>query len=248
MKMTLLEMVQNILSSINGDDVNSIGDTTQSQAVAEEVKTAYYVLLEQQDQPYQKEAVQLLASQNPSMPTHMKLSDNIKQLSWVKYNNIQDGKNNWENVEYLDPEEFLIHSLNISNKDTSKEVIDFSDVKIYVGTNQSPRHYTTFDEEWLIFDSYRSSVEDTLQETNTLAWAFTVPKWEMKDSFVPKLRVDLFPLLLAESKDAVFRNQKQVASSKDEQRSRRLITQHQNRSHRLAAKQRTSRGPDYSRP
>lgn len=249
MRMTLLEMTQNILNAIKGDNVNSIGDTPQAQSIAEEIKTAYYVLLEQQDQPYQKEAIQILASQDPNRPTHMQVPENVKQLLWIKYNDLESGTNNWTDVEYLDPEDFLLRSLGMANQTGVLEVTDFSDAKLYISTNSAPRYYTTFDEQWLVFDSYNNSLEDTLQETNTLSWAYTVPEWRMEDSFRPKLRVDLFPLLLAEAKAAVFPNQKQVASAKDEQRARRLITQHQNRSHRISAKQKNSRVKnDYSRP
>lgn len=249
MRMTVLEMTQNILNAINGDDVNSIGDTTQAQQVAEEIQTAYYVLLQQQDQPYQQEAVQLYASQDTARPTHMQVPDNVSQLKWIKYNDRADGNNNWETVEYLDPEDFLVRSVGMANQTSVREVTDFSDAKLYVATDQTPNYYTTFDEQWLVFDAYNSSLEATLQETNTLAWGFTVPAFRLEDSFVPKLRVDLFPLLLAEAKSACFTNQKQVASSKDEQRSRRIITQHQNRSHRVKAKQSNSRAKnDYSRP
>lgn len=248
MRMTLLDMTQNILSSIKGDRVNSIGDTSQAEAVAMEIKTAYFTLLEQQDQPYQQAAIQLEASQNTARPTHMTIPANVKQIEWIKYNDLESGNNNWVDVKYLDPESFLIRSVGMANQTSILEVTDTTDVKLYVATDQAPKYYTTFDEQTLIFDAYNSALESTLQETNTLAWGHTVPEWRMADDFVPKLRVDLFPLLLAEAKSACFTNQKQVASTKDEQRARRLITQHQNRRHRLDEKRQTSKGPDYSRP
>jgi hypothetical protein len=246
--MTLLDMTQNILSAIKGDRVNSIGDTSQAEAVAQEIKTAYYTLLEQQDQPYQKGALQIEANQDLTRPTHMTIPENVKQIDWIKYNDRKSGKNNYVNVEYLDPEDWLLRSVGMAGQTNILEVTDASGVKIYIATDQAPKYYTTFDEQTLIFDAYNSSLENTLQETNTIAWGYTVPAWRMTDDFVPKLRVDLFPLLLAEAKSACFTNLKQVASTKDEQRARRLITQHQNRNHRLAEKRKTSKGPDYSRP
>ena len=42
MKMTLLEIVQNILSAMDAEEISSISDTIESQQVAEEVKTTYY--------------------------------------------------------------------------------------------------------------------------------------------------------------------------------------------------------------
>lgn len=45
MKQTLLEMVQLILSSIDGEEVNSIDDTVEANQVALIVKSVYYDML-----------------------------------------------------------------------------------------------------------------------------------------------------------------------------------------------------------
>lgn len=247
MRMTLLEMVQDILEALNGDEVNSIGDSVEAIQVAGEIKTAYYVLLNQSDQPYQEGAVQLTPSVDLDRPTHMKLPDNIKQVHWVRYNDNDD--DGWRDIQYICPEDFLKQSLDLFNQSPVKEVVDFSDVRLYIKTDRAPCYYTTFDEQWLIFDAYNSALESTLQNNNSVVWCSTVPDWQQEDDFVPKLRVDLFPLLMSEARSAAFINIKQVANSKDEQRSRRLITQHQNEKHRIRDKQAKSFGShDYSRP
>lgn len=249
MRMTLLEMVQDILEALNGDEINSIGDSNEALQVAGEIKTAYYTLLGQSDQPYQEGPIQLIPSGDTDRPTHMQLPDNVKQVKWVRYNDTSENTNTWKEVKYIDPETFLKQSLYLSNQSAVKEVVDFSDIKLYVKTDETPKYYTTFDEQWLIFDGYNSSLDSTLQNDKTAVWASTVPVWEETDSFVPKLRVDLFPLLMSEARSAAFINIKQVANSKDEQRARRLSTQHQNEKHRIKAKQADSRSEnDYSRP
>ena len=43
-KMTLLEMTQNILSAMDSDAVNSIGDTVESLQVADVIVETYYEL------------------------------------------------------------------------------------------------------------------------------------------------------------------------------------------------------------
>ena len=44
-KLTVLEIVQNILSDLNSEEVNSISDTIEADQVAEIVKTTYLDLV-----------------------------------------------------------------------------------------------------------------------------------------------------------------------------------------------------------
>jgi len=44
-KMTVLEIVQDILNDIDGDEVNSIDDTLESEQVAQIVKSTYDAII-----------------------------------------------------------------------------------------------------------------------------------------------------------------------------------------------------------
>ncbi len=249
MKKTLLEMVQNILSSMKSDEVNSIGDSVLAYDVAQEIESTYYILLEEHNSEYQRGLIQLTPSTDPTKPTHMKIPENAKELQWIKYNNLSTDDVGWEEVCYLDPEDFVQRSVQLANQDNVLEVEDFSGSPLYVKSNQQPKYYTTFDEEWLVFDGYNATLDTTLQSSKTMCWAITFPAFEFEDNFVPRLKADLFPRLIAEAKSACFINFKQTANSKEEQRSRRLATNYQSRQHRVREKQPTSRSVnDYSRP
>ena len=50
--MTLLEIVQDILSDMDSDEVNSINDSVESLQVAQIVKTAYYNIVDGKDYPW----------------------------------------------------------------------------------------------------------------------------------------------------------------------------------------------------
>lgn len=248
MKMTLLDIVQNILSSANGSEVNSIGDSVEALQAASEVETAYFVLVNEFDQDTFKAAVQLDPSLDPDRPTHMKIPSNVSSFDWIRYKDTSNG-DKWVDVQYLNPEEFLLRSFKLTGQDATQVVEDFNGVEITVASDRAPCFYTSFDDEWLIFDGYNRAVESTLQNSKTVSWAYVSPEWRNEDSFIPKLRVDLFPRLLSEAKSAFFINHKQVANSKEEQRSRRLITNFQNRQHRDQNNQSTSSTQnDYSRP
>ena len=54
-KRTLIDMVQNIMSSMDSDTVNSITDTTESSAIADIIETTYYDLTTNRVIPEHKE-------------------------------------------------------------------------------------------------------------------------------------------------------------------------------------------------
>lgn len=85
MKMTLLELTQNILSALNSDQVNSIGDTPESLQVAECVKSTYFNMLGRYDMPEHNQLFNLDASNNVNQPTLMFIPDGVTRLEWVDY-------------------------------------------------------------------------------------------------------------------------------------------------------------------
>lgn len=95
MKMTLLEMTQNILSALNSDQVNSISDTVESQQVAEAIKTTYMNMLGRYELPEHNQLFQLQTTDNLSTPCIMTFPDGVSRVEWIKYfdSNPADGNN-----------------------------------------------------------------------------------------------------------------------------------------------------------
>ena len=85
-KMALLEMTQNILSAMESDEVNSIGDTVESLQVAEEIRTSYDVLFSNYEWPSLEGFVNLQALQDLDRPTHMRIPDDVEEIYWIQYN------------------------------------------------------------------------------------------------------------------------------------------------------------------
>jgi len=52
MKLTLLEIVQDIMNDMDGDEVNAISDTIESQQVAQIVKTTYLEMMANRNWPH----------------------------------------------------------------------------------------------------------------------------------------------------------------------------------------------------
>lgn len=85
MKLTLLQTVQSILSSLGSDEVNSIGDTTESLQVADICRQTYMNMLGRYDLPQHNQLFQLQASDSLSSPVVMQFPPGVTRVEWVKY-------------------------------------------------------------------------------------------------------------------------------------------------------------------
>lgn len=221
-KMTLLEIVQDILSDMDGDEVNSINDSVEALQVAQIIKSTYYTIIDGKDFPWLKELFQLNTSGSATRPTYMKLPTDIIDLDWIKYNvrKATDTKNMYTKMVYKTPEEFLDIT---DRRDTSSSNImvqsDTSGVKINIFTDRAPQYFTSFDDEVLVFDAYDSVLENSLQNSKTQCFGKRSVAFTLSDSFTPDLPVQMFSYLLNEAKSVCFATLKQVANVKAEQAS-----------------------------
>jgi len=226
-KLTLLSMVQNILSDMDSDNVNSINDTAEAQQVAEIVKTTYEEIVSSREWDNLKETTNLTASGDSNYPTHMKMSDDYQRLYWIKYNKagVSDTRVKYEDVTYLDPKNFLdkIMSRNEDSSNVTK-VSDYTGVDLLILTDTPPTYWTSFDDEYVVFDSYDSVVDTTLQQSKTQAYALKEATWSTTDTFIPDLPAKAFSYLLAEAKSTCFNSLRQFPNAKEEQKARRQRT------------------------
>jgi hypothetical protein len=223
MKMSLLDMVQSVLNSIDSDDVNSIDDTVESKQVAMFVKECYYELIGQREWPFLKDTFSLQGLGDTTRPTYMELDeDDISKIEWIKYNK--------KDVTWLDPKDFQ-DMLDLRVEETG--VVDADGFAL----NRDPLYYTTFDDTYFVFDGYNESVENTLQTSNNLCYGVIVPSWTHEDSFVPRLPEKMFPTLLAEIKSTSAINLRQQANAKEERKAQRGRNTFQNEAWRNKSSQ-----------
>lgn len=244
-KMTLLEMVQNILSAMDSDEVNSIGDTVEALQVAEVVRETYDELFSNVNAPSHDTLVQLEPLSDVNRPNYLRLQDAIKEIKWIKYDYRTDDETDYQDIEYLSPESFLQTLINRRGQGSTTEITDFSGAKLYVFNDANPTYWTTFDNEYIVFDSFNSEVESSLQASKSLAWGQVHPAFNLDDDFIPDLDAELFPMFLAEAKSVCFLNFKQSPSPKEEQRVKRQRVRNQNNRWRM--NQRKYDGPNYGR-
>lgn len=219
-KMNLLEIVQDILSDMDSDEINSINDTLESVQVAQIVKTTYYNILDGKDFPFLYELFQLSTSGTTARPTHMRIPDTIMDLDWIKYNvrKSTDTRDKFQKIQYKSPEDFVeITDKRISSDSNISTITDASGIKIYIYKDRAPTYFTSFDDDYLVFDAYDSAVETTLQNSKTQCHGKKNVSFTLSDAFIPDLPVQMFSYLLSEAKSTAFLTLKQMANPKAEQ-------------------------------
>lgn len=227
MKKTLLDMTQDILSDMNSDEVSSITDTLESMQVAQIIKSTYEDLMSRKNWDHLRKLTQLDASTTTARPTHMKVEENIKEVVSLNYNkqNINQTSSRWDVVQYMLPDHFLQH-INGRNADNTNtdEIEDVTGVKLLIKNDKAPTYYTSFDDEYIVFDSYDSEVDSTLQASKVQMLAYVLPTFTLTDTFVPDLPAEMFSTLLADAKSACFSRIKQMPEGKAEQQSRKGLS------------------------
>ena len=246
-KLTLVEMTQNILSAMDSDEVNSITDTVESLQVAEVIRETYDELFANYDIPEFKALTQLEGLADTDKPNYMKIPDDVDKIEWLKYDYYTDSATDYTTLTYLTPEQFFEITSSRAAADDTIEVDDDSGVRLWIFDNQNPQYWTTFDDEYIVFDGYDADLDSTLQTSKSLVYARMSQDFTMEDDFVPHLDANLFPYLLAEAKSVCFANLKQMPSAKEEQRSRRQRVRSQNDLWRARQRTPNTGGPDYGR-
>lgn len=223
-KSTLLEIVIDILNDMDSDAINSIDDTEEAGQVAQIVKSTYDAMIASRDWPHTKRIINLTAYSDNTLPTHMKITDNIKEMISIFYDKrkLTDTRLRYEEVKWKDPDDFLRFTNGRNSDNTNIQIVtDPSGVKLLIENDTSPSYYTSFDDETIIFDSYDSAIDNTIQSTKTQARAYVIPDFIISDDAVPDLPLEAFPALIEEAKSKAMFKLKQYQDSKAEQESKR---------------------------
>jgi len=224
MKLTLLDMVQDILNDMDGDEVNSIDETFEAAQVAQIIKSTFFALMSNRNWPHTRQAIQIDSFGDSALPTHARVQENIKELVFINYNKIKLGETRklYLPIRWLEPDDFL-RVLNRRNNDNSDidVITDPTGVELLIRNDLAPTYYTSFDDDTIIFDSYDNEVDTTIQKSKIQAQAYVIPSWDAVDEFIPDLPAEAFTALLEEAKSRAMLKLKQVQDIKAEQEASR---------------------------
>jgi hypothetical protein len=233
MKSTVLELTQEILSSMDSDEINAITDTTEALQVVAIIKRCYFDIVSRLELPEHFSFFELTASGDNAKPTLMTLPSDVINLLWIKYDKIADGEtaNKILPVKYKAPEAFFEMMYTLDTDQSN--VVDYSLVvgsdsfPIFSLNDKAPDWWTSMDDNTLIFDSYDADVDTTLQKSKTVCYGQKTATWTQSGSFTPDLDAEQFSLLLNKAKALAWAELKQAdhALARKEMRDQQIHSQ-----------------------
>ena len=218
MKKTLLEITQEIIDFLNGQQVGSINDTLEATQIANIIRSTFENLYYPHSILEHKEFLRVEDPFNAygftlSSPSHLKGSFISLDRLWY---NVGDNTNpEYKELYYVPPLEF------VSRTDSLQEDFDLvflgTDAgHVKVGNKDNPEFYTSFDDVRVLLNSRPPGFEHNIRAYGTL-----IPEFVLDDNFIPPIDADKFPELIEESKAVAFEVMKGYVPAKVEQHARR---------------------------
>ena len=218
MKYTLLEMVQLTLSALGEAPVNELSDTTLAEDIAGIVRTEYNRLIADRDWKNLTRTIKLDSVADLTRPNYLKIPNDVTKVNLFKYEKsaVGDTKREFARIGYLDPLDFVEHIHERNTDDATVDLVeDFGGILLFIRNDREPEYWTSFDDRYIVTDSYNSAIEDTLHNEKSLALVEVAPPFRMEPDFIPDLQDRLFPALLSEVKAKAYFYKKQQTNNID---------------------------------
>ncbi len=249
-KTTLIEIVQGILSEADGDEVNSVSDTVESDQCARIVISEFETIVDDFDIKMHETLKQLQATSSAT-PTQMTRPEGFHSVEWVKYDRRVSGTDpKFEKVTYRDPVSFLAltDSRTLGDSDVESYALGDSGHNLLIKNDQAPQFWTILEGyDDIIFDSFDSSLETNLQASKTLARGVQRPTLTLADASVPDLPENLMGLLKNRARSFYWDVYKEGATQGIARRERHSEVRSQRKKYVTKQLQQERSGPNYGR-
>lgn len=221
MAKNVLQYVQYALTTMDSDQVDEIADTEESMQVAELLREVYYEFINREEWPWLERGLDISSAASTALPTNLTLPENTKVVWDLYYKS--DDTDSFQPLKYLPPKEF-VHRF--STKGGDDQLIEPQlGVACYIGTDRNPSCWTSFDDESITCDAFKSTVESTLVSDKVKSWGVFIPDFQVTNTFEPLIPRHLQPTLQALLNDAAHAYFKQQDSRPDAERVLRQMGQ-----------------------
>lgn len=250
-KDTLIDLVQDILSDADGDEVNSISDTIESLQCARVIQNEFKNITDEFDVKSQETLIQLTATSS-STPIRMIRPEGFHSIEHIWYDKRAAASDdpNFKDIVYRDYERFLEASfaLAVSDSDVSSMTLGGSGHTFNFRTDRAPTYFTILEGyDDIIFDAYDVALESNLQASKSLARGVQRPTLALTNAAIPDLPQNLMQLLKNRAKSYYFDIYKDGAPNAVQRRERYSEVRSQRKKYVTKKLQQQRTGPNYGR-
>lgn len=204
--MTLLGMVQDIMSDMNSFNVNNIHEHQESRQIVDIIESTFYTITTYRYWPAHHRTIRLEGAPHgvSLLPPVLVVPEKIIDLTDLYY----DGRK----LKYESNENFLQYSMHLSaSGGDNVEEYDLEGTPLAFMNNRNPSMFTIMNKGtgvdmtmYVITDACNTSESDTLLQSKSLALGQIAPEFKKENTFVPELPNEAFPYFLAEAKARAF--------------------------------------------
>jgi hypothetical protein len=250
-KTTLLEIVQGILSEADGDEVNNISDTVESDQVSRVVQSEFLTIVDEFDLKTAETLTQLDATTSAT-PTQMTRPEGFHSIEkiWYDKRTTSGGDPDFKEVYFKDPEEFLELTMRRTASDTNvtTQTLGNSSYALQIINDAAPTYWTILEGyDDIVFDSYDSGLDTNLQASKSLAKGVQRPTLTLANASVPDLPQNLMSLLQARSRAFYWDLYKDGATPGVARRESHAEVRSQRKKYVTKKLQQQRTGPNYGR-
>lgn len=186
--LTLLQAVQTCLQYSGSFEVNSIFDTDESERTARLAREVYYRVVDRtKDTQFDTFVGTLDGIIDTDAPNYLALPDAVRSIqdSRIRYNVADTPDVVYRDVQYVTNQEFLdIVQQNRTGDNVQKVIDPLLGAEYLIRTDKHPEYCTSFNGKYIAFDSYDSSLENTLHEQKSLVVCNRAQEFLIDDAYV----------------------------------------------------------------
>lgn len=186
-RLTLLSVVQTYLDYVDGFEVDSIYDSDESMQAATIAEHMYYTVIDKlKDFQFKTNINSLEAVLDPARPAMLKIPDQVSfiQNARIQYNIHKNGGVKYKDLKWLAPDDFLDYVNGRTTDVQYTQEMEVNGVPLVIVNNQPPEYFTSFDDQYVVFDAFDSDVDTTLQESKTQVISQSSDTFLKQDDFV----------------------------------------------------------------
>jgi len=207
-KPSLLELVQEILSDADADQVDSILDTVESDQCARVIRTVFENMVDEFDLSHHRTLKRLDATSSAT-PTIMTRPEGLVDIEWVQYDKklSAGGDQQYKPVYWMEPGDFILRTSARTLSDSTVAAMTAPDSGhvVLIRNDKAPDWWTILEGyDQIVFDSYDSALETNLQQSKTLVYGVVRPTLSLTDAAIPDLPEHLMSTLKAKSRVLFF--------------------------------------------